>query len=90
MSEAKISTEIEKGKQKEKKVEVTVDGKERKVAPGDYIVSDFKSEVKVDAAKELEQLMSGKFEPLDDSATITIRGEETFLSHVRRGGSSWA
>jgi len=75
---------------KAKKVEVTVDNKDRKVRSGEYTVSDFKSEVKVDAAKELEQLINGKYEPLDDAATITIRGGETFLSHVRRGGSSWA
>ncbi len=77
----------EKGKAS--KVEVTVDSKDRKVRPGDYTVSDFKAEVKVDAAKELEQLINGKYEPLDDSAMITIQGGETFLSHVRRGGSSW-
>lgn len=76
-------------KDKAKKVEVTVDTTERRVRSGDYTVSDFKSEVKVDAAKELEQLINGKYEPLEDSATITIHGGETFLSHVRRGGSSW-
>jgi hypothetical protein len=81
---------IERGEtEKAGKVEVTVDSKDRKVRPGDYTVSAFKSEVKVDAAKELEQLINGKYEPLNDAATITIHGGETFLSHVRRGGSSW-
>ncbi len=36
-----------------RKVEVTVDGRERKVDAGTYLVSDFKKEVHVDASKEL-------------------------------------
>jgi len=77
------------GEDKNKEVKVTVDGKEKEVAPGSYVVSVFKSKVGVDAAKVLEQLINGKFEPLDDTATITIKGGEVFTSHVPRGGSSW-
>jgi hypothetical protein len=67
---------------------VTVDGKERHVKPGSYVVSEFKRDVHVDAAKELDEVVNGQFVPLDDNATITIKGGEHFVSHVRRGGSS--
>jgi hypothetical protein len=70
------------------KVKVTVDSKSLEVRPGEYIVSAFKEEVKVEAAKVLEKLVDGEWKPLDDSATITIGGGEEFMSHVRRGGSS--
>lgn len=72
-----------------KKVEVSVDGKDKEILPGSYLVSDFKQKVGVDAAKVLEQLIGGKFEPLADSATIIINDGEVFTSHVPRGGSSW-
>jgi hypothetical protein len=70
------------------KVTVSVDGKERKLEPGTYVVSEFKREVHVDAEKELEEIVHGELKPLDDAATITIKGGEVFVSHVRRGGSS--
>lgn len=72
-----------------KQVEVTVDRKKHKVAAGTRTVSTFKTEVGVDAAKELEEIVDGKLVPLADDAKITIKGGEVFVSHVRRGGSSW-
>ncbi len=79
-----------KNNNKEKKtVEVTVDGKKKKVAPGSYVVSTFKDLVDVPATKVLEELIGGKFTELADTATINIKGGEVFSSHVPRGGSSW-
>lgn len=72
-----------------KLVKVTVDRKPYEVAPGTRLVSAFKAEVGVDAAKELEEIVDGKLVPLADDAKITIKGGEVFVSHVRRGGSSW-
>jgi len=72
-----------------KQVEVTVDRKKHKVAAGTRTVAAFKAEVRVDAAKELEEIVDGKLVPLADDAKITIKGGEVFVSHVRRGGSSW-
>ena len=72
----------------EKKVEVTVDQKSRKVRSGSYLVSEFKKEVKVDAALALDQVIEGGFKPLDDNETISIQGGEIFVSHVRQGGAS--
>lgn len=79
-----------KSENKEKKtVDVTVDGKKKKVAPGAYIVSAFKELVEVPATKILEELIGGKFTDLADTATVDIKGGEVFSSHVPRGGSSW-
>ena len=41
----------------DKKVKVEVDNKTRNVAPGSYVVSDFKEEVKVPADKDLDQVI---------------------------------
>ncbi len=72
------------------KVKITVDGKPHEVRPGEYLVSQLKAEVGVPANYELEELREGTMVPLDDNATIHICGGESFISHVRRGGSSYA
>lgn len=69
-------------------VTVTVDGVKHEVRKGDYIVSQFKKLVGVDAARELDEVVHGEFKPLDDNAHIEIKGGEIFVSHVRTGGSS--
>ena len=69
-------------------VPVTVDGVKHEVRKGDYIVSQFKKLVGVDAARELDEVVHGEFKPLDDNAHIDIKGGEIFVSHVRTGGSS--
>jgi hypothetical protein len=69
-------------------VPVTVDGVKREVPRGDYIVSQFKKLVGVDAARELDEVVHGELKPLDDNARIDIKGGEIFVSHVRTGGSS--
>ncbi len=69
-------------------VTVTVDGIEKRVPRGTYIVSAFKQLVGVDASRELDEVVHGDFNPLDDNATITIEHHEKFVSHVRTGSSS--
>ena len=69
-------------------VSVTVDGEIKHVQRGKYLVSDFKAAVGVPADYELDEVVDGEFRPLADDATIHIKGEEVFVSHVRRGGSS--
>jgi hypothetical protein len=69
-------------------VTVSVDGVERKVASGTYIVSVFKQLVGVDSSRELDEVVHGDFTPLDDNASITIEKHEKFVSHVRTGSSS--
>jgi len=87
MSDIHNETESQE-KDHPKKVEVTVDQKKHRVRPGEWVVADFKREVKVDAALELDQIVDGQLVPLDNGATITIRGGEVFISHVPQGGSS--
>lgn len=69
-------------------VTVTVDGVEKRVLEGTYVVSNFKKLVGVDASRELDEVVHGEFKPLDDNASITIEEHEKFVSHVRTGGSS--
>jgi hypothetical protein len=69
-------------------VTVTVDGVEKQVPRGTYIVSAFKKLVGVDASRELDEVVRGEFKPLDDNATIDIEHHEKFVSHVRTGSSS--
>jgi hypothetical protein len=69
-------------------VSVSVDGVEKHVPEGTYIVADFKRFVGVDPAKQLDEIVHGEFKPLDDNGSITIEKHERFVSHVRTGSSS--
>lgn len=69
-------------------VTVSVDGVEKRVPRGTYIVSAFKQLVGVDASRELDEVVHGEFKPLDDNVSITIEHHEKFVSHVRTGSSS--
>jgi hypothetical protein len=69
-------------------ITVIVDGVERRVPEGTYVVSAFKQLVGVDASRELDEVVHGEFKPLNDSATITVEEREKFVSHVRTGSSS--
>jgi hypothetical protein len=73
---------------KKHKVIVEVNGKGHEIEVGVYLVSEFKRLVRVEAAKELDEIVGGEFVRLDDNATISIKGCEQFVGHVRRGGSS--
>ncbi len=69
-------------------VVVSVDGVEKRVPRGTYIVSVFKQLVGVNASRELDEIIHGEFKPLEDNATIAIEHHEKFVSHVRTGSSS--
>ena len=69
-------------------VQVIVDGVTKTVRKGKYMVSEFKDMVGVPVDYELDMVVGGKFDPLGDGDTVHIKGEEVFVSHVRRGGSS--
>jgi hypothetical protein len=69
-------------------IEVKVDRQVKLVPAGDYKVSAFKALVGVAADRELDIVRHGKFEPLDDNATITPHPHDVFVSHVRTGASS--
>jgi hypothetical protein len=85
----RAETELEEAEaHKPRIVEVTVDRVRKRVEAGVYVVSAFKTLVGVAADRELDILKDGALDPLDDTAKITIHGCETFISHVRTGGSS--
>ncbi len=70
------------------KVTVTVDGTEKLIHRGSYVVAELKAALDVDPSRALDEVINGEFKPLDDTQRITIKGGETFVSHVRQGGSS--
>jgi len=69
-------------------VPVTIDNRTVEVQSRQWMVSQLKDALGVDASRELEQMVDGKLVPLDDNAKIHIHGGEVFVSHVRGGGSS--
>lgn len=71
-----------------KLITVTVDGVEKRVPEGTYVVAAFKQLVGVDSSRELDEVVHGEFKPLADNADIEIKHHEKFVSHVRTGSSS--
>lgn len=69
-------------------VTIHVNDKPFKISRGNHTVSEIKSVGGVPQSHELEELIEGKLTPLDDNATVKIKGEEQFFSHVRDGSSS--
>jgi hypothetical protein len=69
-------------------VPVTIDNRTVEIQAREYSVAQLKTVLGVDPSRELEQVVDGKLVPLDDNAKIHIRGGESFVSHVRGGGSS--
>lgn len=69
-------------------VQINLDGQNRDVEKGKYLVSALKEHIGVPGDYELDLVESGEFKPLADTAEIKIKGGEVLVSHVRRGGSS--
>lgn len=69
-------------------VHVMIDGDSKRIRAGNYRVDQLKAALSVPPEKELDQIVNGTIQPLEDSAFIKISGEERFISHVRSGGSS--
>ena len=65
-----------------------LDGKERQIEKGKYLVSFIKEKFGVPADYEIDLVVDGTFEPLKDSDDVKIHGGEVLVSHVRGGGSS--
>ncbi len=75
-------------KHRKDKVIVTIDGAPKEIHRGSYVVAELKAALDVDPTRALDEVINGEFKPLDDTARITIKGGEIFVSHVRQGGSS--
>lgn len=55
---------------------------------GTYTVDQLKKIGAVKATDEMDSLENHKLTPLDEAATVVIKGGEQFISHVRDGSSS--
>jgi hypothetical protein len=71
-----------------REITVKVDGKDKRVRAGTYLVSEFKAIVGVAADRELDIVEHDTFKPLKDDKEIHVHECEVFVSHVRTGGSS--
>ena len=69
-------------------VTIVVDGIDRRVRPGKWVVSALKAALEIDAAKVLAEITPQGLKDLDDSATIEVHAKEQFMTHARSGGSS--
>jgi hypothetical protein len=67
---------------------IIVDNDPKTVREGDWLVSNLKQTIGVDAAKVLAEISPGGLNDLDDTAHIDIRDGMRFMSHARTGGSS--
>ena len=67
---------------------ITVDNDPKKVREGDWVVSDLKTAVGVDSAKVLAEITPTGLVDLDDTAHISVKDGQRFMSHARKGGSS--
>jgi hypothetical protein len=69
-------------------VTFNLDGKDREIEKGKYLVSDLKNRFGIPQDYELDLVVNGTFEPLANDASVKIHGDEVLVSHVRGGGSS--
>lgn len=69
-------------------VHITINGVSKLIHRGRRTVVEIKTVGGVALADELEQVIDGKLTPLPDESSVTIKGGEVFMSHVRSGGSS--
>ena len=69
-------------------VEITINNVPKSIHRGRTSVVEIKNLGGIPLADELEQLVDGKLEPLPDGGSVTLKGHEVFLSHVRTGDSA--
>jgi hypothetical protein len=69
-------------------VEITINNARKLIHRGRQTVVEIKNVGGVPLADELEQLIDGRLIPLRDDASVTIKGGEIFMSHVRTGDSA--
>lgn len=67
---------------------ITINDTERSIHRGRQTVVDIKKAGEVLLNHELEQIVDGKFIPLEDNGSVVIKGGEVFISHIKDGGSA--
>jgi hypothetical protein len=70
------------------RVTISINGTTYEIHRGRQTVATIKHTGSVAAAEELEQVIDGVFNPLPDDGTVTIKGGEVFISHVRASAAS--
>jgi len=76
------------GPQTGPEVTILVDNKEYSIHRGRQSVEAIKILAGVPLAYELEQVIDGGPQPLPDDGSVTIKGDERFISHPRTASSS--
>ncbi len=69
-------------------VSITIDDKEYTVHRGRYTVASLKALAGVAQNYELDEIVNGQIVPLANDASVTIKGDEVFVSNVKIGQSS--
>ena len=69
-------------------VNITINDTERSIHRGRQTVVEIKAVGEVTLNHELEQIIDGKFVPLEDNGSVVIKGGEVFISHIKNGGSA--
>lgn len=69
-------------------VTITVNNTSVQIHRGHQTVAQIKTLGNVAAADDLEQLVNNRLVPLADNASVTIKGEEVFVSHPKDSASS--
>ncbi len=69
-------------------VNITVNNNIVPIHRGSQTVEAIKKAGSVSLADKLEQIIDGKLTPLDDNASVVIKGGEEFKSHIPSGGAS--
>ena len=69
-------------------VTITINSEEHDIHRGRQTVVAIKQLGGVPLADDLDQLIDGQLVHLPDDGSVTIKGEEIFVSHVKDGGAS--
>jgi len=80
--------QAERGVSDDHQITIVVDGVDRRVRGGKWIVRDLKAALGIDPAKVLAQITPQGLKDLDDNAEIEVHEKEQFMTHARSGGSS--
>lgn len=69
-------------------VTITIDDNLRSIHRGRQTVVELKTVGEVPLAYDIDEFVDGKFQPLPDDGSVTIKGGEIFISHPKDGSSS--
>lgn len=69
-------------------ITIVLNGDDRQVRPGKWVVRDLKAYLEIDPAKVLAEITPSGLKDLDDGATIEVHEREKFMTHARTGGSA--